>query len=791
MHVHHVTFRILLFFTSLIALTGAFTGALADSGNSSLQVKPTSVSMRVGETATIAVTSSSGSISATSGDSSLLTVSYSRNVVTLKALKAGSTSVKIRLRSDGHTTSRSVPVTISSANTASLTVSPTSLSLTAGNTASIAVSNASGTVTAMSSAPSIATVTYANGVASVAGLKAGSATITVTDSRTSKTVAVTVAAASVSLSVSPSFVAVSVGNTGTATVSNASGTVTATSSDLSVATVSISGNTVSIKGIKVGTAAITVKDSKTSALVQVSVASGPVPTLGGYALLAWNDLGMHCVDGKDYSVFSILPPYNNLHAQLVNKVTGKQVTSGVTLTYEAMADDTVPSTDPLFGSINTTSVTKTNFWGYVKALFGASPAPDVGLNLSKDPGNRTPSLAPQPMSFASATGWYQAEGIPIVPTDDQGKKNFYPMVKVVAKDASGNVLATAKTVLPVSDEMTCKACHASNTSADARPTNGWLNDIDPEKDWKKNILRLHDDQKLGTPAYKLALAAVGYSSTGLHATVQAGQPVLCAACHSSNALLTTGQPNVRALTHALHTKHATVKDPSGNILGAVTNRTSCYMCHPGSETQCLRGAMSSQSQSCQNCHGNMADVGNTARTGWLEQPNCQACHHDGQREIVGVTANGKPKVWADTRFATNPNTPATGFSLYRFSKGHGGLQCEACHGATHAEYPSTHAQDNALSIGLQGHAGTVAECTACHQTMPTTVSGGPHGMHTTGDAWVKSHENASKTGCTACHGADYRGSPLSEIKVAKTINKKNFAAGHQMSCYDCHNGPNP
>jgi hypothetical protein len=707
MHVYRVPPRILLFFAALFAFSSMF--AEGSESSSSLQVSPTAVSMRVGDTATIAVSNAYGSVSVASSDSTLVTATYANNVVTLKALKAGSTSVKVRDRK----TSRSVSVSVAAATT------------------------------------------------------------------------------SAALSVSPSFIAISAGSTGSVAVANASGTVTATSSDYSVVSVSYSGTTATIKGIKVGNAVVTIRDSKTSALVQVSVLSGPVATQGGYALLAWNDLGMHCVDGKDYSVFSILPPYNNLHAQLVNKVTGKQVTSGVTLTYEAVADDTVPAANPLFGSINTTSYTKTNFWNYVKSLFGASPPVDVGLNLSKDPGNRTPSLAPQPMSFAPATGWYQAEGIPITPTDDRGLKNFYPMVKVVARDASGVVLASARTVLPVSDEMTCKACHASNTSIDARPANGWLNDIDPEKDWKKNILRLHDDKKLNTSAYQLALAAVGYSNAGLHATAQSGQPVLCAACHSSNALLTAGQPNVRALTHALHTQHAGVKDASGTLLGTVTNRTSCYACHPGSETQCLRGAMSSQSQSCQNCHGNMADVGNTARTGWLDQPNCQACHHDGLRETVGVNANGKPKTWTDTRFATNANTPATGFSLYRFSKGHGGLQCEACHGATHAEYPSTHSQDNALSIGLQGHAGTVAECTACHATMPTTVSGGPHGMHTTGDAWVNSHEHADKTGCTSCHGADYRGSPLSAIKVAKTINNKSFAAGHQMSCYDCHNGPNP
>jgi hypothetical protein len=26
-----------------------------------------------------------------------------------------------------------------------------------------------------------------------------------------------------------------------------------------------------------------------------------------YALVAWGELGMHCIDGKDYSVFSVLP----------------------------------------------------------------------------------------------------------------------------------------------------------------------------------------------------------------------------------------------------------------------------------------------------------------------------------------------------------------------------------------------------------------------------------------------------------------------------------------------------
>ncbi len=29
---------------------------------------------------------------------------------------------------------------------------------------------------------------------------------------------------------------------------------------------------------------------------------------------------------------------------------------------------------------------------------------------------------------------------------------------------------------------------------------------------------------------------------------------------------------------------------------------------------------------CQDCHGSMSDVGDPGRQGWLQEPNCQACH---------------------------------------------------------------------------------------------------------------------------------------------------------------------
>jgi hypothetical protein len=477
-------------------------------------------------------------------------------------------------------------------------------------------------------------------------------------------------------------------------------------------------------------------------------------------------------------------------------------TSGIVLTYEATPDET--------GSLNTLSSTKTNFWDWVQKLFGATPGLNRGLNLG-DPNthNPTPSLTPAAMSWDATAKWWRAEGLPITPYDDQGVKNYYPMVKVAAKDGAGNVLASTRVVLPVSDEMSCKSCHASSSGYNtARPAGGWVNEADVEKDWKKNILRLHDEK------FPNAIADAGmqatYTGGTLSATVAAGQPVLCAACHKSNALLTAQKSGIKSLTEALHGKHASVTFPGGvTILDSSIKRDACYLCHPGSNTKCLRGAMGNAVDAngtllidCQSCHGNMSLVGKPGREGWLDEPNCQNCH---DRASAGATSFSRynsvfssgstVRTTIDNRFATNPDTPMAGKSLYRFSTGHGGLQCEACHGATHAEYPSSHANDNAQSLALQGHIGTLNECTVCHSTMPTTRNGGPHGMHQTGQSWVSAHQSGAHSDCAACHGTTSAGSPLAVAKAAISLSvkgvTKSFAAGTRITCWSCHNGPNP
>jgi invasion protein IalB len=153
---------------------------------------------------------------------------------------------------------------------------------------------------------------------------------------------------------------------------------------------------------------------------------------------------------------------------------------------------------------------------------------------------------------------------------------------------------------------------------------------------------------------------------------------------------------------------------------------------------------------------------------------------------------GTVRAAVNQTFATSPNTPAPGLSLYRFSKGHGGLQCSACHGSTHAEFPTSHNNDNVRNVQLQGHAGVMSECTACHTTMPSTVNGGPHGMHPVGQTWVSQHQNNASSACQACHGTDYRGTVLSRMMADRTLSGNGTQVlfrGATVGCYLCHNGP--
>jgi hypothetical protein len=517
---------------------------------------------------------------------------------------------------------------------------------------------------------------------------------------------------------------------------------------------------------------------------------GPVTgTAAGYTLMAWSELGMHCMDGKDYSVFSVLPPYNVIHAQLIQKTEPPTIiNTGVTITYQAVVDAT--------GSKNSSSSSKTNFWTYVDSLFLVNEPPETGIAGYKTQGN-----TPNDLNYNVAEGYWEAVGIPTVPYDDKKNWNPYPMAILVARDSTGKALASAKIVLAVSDEMSCKNCHASGTDSAAEPAGGWVYNSDPAKDPKLNILKKHDD-RWNISGYLSQLSTNGYNyQSSLYQTAISGTPVLCAACHSDNALSASGLTGISSLSADMHDLHGPQVNPATGITldNTKDDLNSCYLCHPGPVTQCKRGAMNTQT--CASCHGNVSYVGsNNIRNPWLIEPACQMCHNTSKRYTTTFDPSGKWRQTTDQTFATNPNVPITGADLYRFSTGHGGVFCSGCHGSPHAEFPSLKANDNVYPIKLQGYAAKITECATCHaSTLTSTANGGPHGVHTVGQAWVNAHpdyvDSHGYQSCAYCHGSNYKGLALSAAKVARTFTvddgkSKNFPANHQFNCYDCHNGPN-
>jgi hypothetical protein len=450
--------------------------------------------------------------------------------------------------------------------------------------------------------------------------------------------------------------------------------------------------------------------------------------------------------------------------------------------------------------------------------------------------------------------WFSAEGIPATPYDDIGRQNAYPLMRIQAyavqgnsqRLATGTMMSSLDIVTPVSGEVSCGNCHLSAPYGNGMANSGIraitpLNDpqygsvpmeVSLEYAFDSNILRLHD-LKNGT-------------------NLQNSTPVSCQRCHYTPALdlahVGPSNDNGRQQTthesfsRAMHASHGSLgvfpsmPTPAGRSTAtrdAVLGQT-CYQCHPGQTTKCFRGAMSNGGSACQDCHGNMTQIGNdfsrtvlttgtfnvrgdfytnatTPRVPWANEPMCQSCHtgdvnlnltaytgvvkaSDGLRLIQAFRnsdANAKPLVANNRRFAENQagSGSTTKQVLFRLSKGHGGVFCEGCHGSTHSEWPNAiaNANDNVTANQLQGHTGKIVECIACHGANTLTISDfkgkfdsngwmkGPHGMHPVDYNWVSNHKEVfedSRTPAGNCQAC--HGTQLQGSVLSKTATSRSF-----------------
>lgn len=120
-----------------------------------------------------------------------------------------------------------------------------------------------------------------------------------------------------------------------------------------------------------------------SALQDVpTLAQTQAATADRFTLLAWNDLGMHCYN-RDFQDLAVLPPYNNLYAQVVRVGNPPQIVTTTTVTVDyAFAD-------------NTYSVGKSKFLGFREGALWRGACPTSG---SRATGSMAPWL-PNPTTL--------------------------------------------------------------------------------------------------------------------------------------------------------------------------------------------------------------------------------------------------------------------------------------------------------------------------------------------------------------------------------------------------------
>lgn len=340
-----------------------------------------------------------------------------------------------------------------------------------------------------------------------------------------------------------------------------------------------------------------------------------------HIIIGWNDLGMHC-SNKDFSTFVVLPPYNNVRAQVIQ--VGDAIYPPVVVTTNFHVTYEIPG--------NTYSVGKTNFWDYEDLIFGVSLPPNFGLTGSGLTGD-----------MAVTENYFYVTGIPLTPFTDADLVNEDPFQLGLLKlyDQSEQFLASAPPVVPVSNEINCvgSGCHSSEQA----------------------ILNLHGPEAGFDPNVK---------------------PVLCASCHASNALGLAGNPNLPSLSEAIHKHHGEVTNdcykchpgPNTQCLRDVMSTQHgmvCQSCH-GSVTEVGESISSGREPWFEEpacgavaCHG----------SNYAEEPGKLFRESRGHGGLFCSACHGEPHAIVTSRVDRDN---VQNIAL----QGHAGTlnKCEVCHG---------------------------------------------------------------------------------------------------------------
>lgn len=128
-----------------------------------------------------------------------------------------------------------------------------------------------------------------------------------------------------------------------------------------------------------------------------------------------------------YDTAVLLPPYNNLFAQVIERGSPPRViVSGVTVSYRLIDNTTsMDKTDSYGGDFS-------QFWSNAPTLFGVTLADDTGLNLVDASLHNGLSG-----TMVASADHFEADGIPVVPVLDDGTWDPFQVAEVTVSSSDG------------------------------------------------------------------------------------------------------------------------------------------------------------------------------------------------------------------------------------------------------------------------------------------------------------------------------------------------------------------
>jgi hypothetical protein len=226
-------------------------------------VEPNTVTLKVGNSTELNISGGIPPYEVISTDENVATVSITGNVATVTAIGTGSAIIKITDQA-----SASVEATVI-VIPPPLAVEPNTVTLKVGNSTELNISGGIPPYQVISTDENVATVSITDNVATVTAIGTGSAIIKITD-QASASVEATVIVIPPPLAVGPDTVTLKVGNKKELNISGGTPRYEVISTDETVATVSLTGNVVTVTAIGTGTATIRITD-QAGASVEVIV----------------------------------------------------------------------------------------------------------------------------------------------------------------------------------------------------------------------------------------------------------------------------------------------------------------------------------------------------------------------------------------------------------------------------------------------------------------------------------------------------------------------------------------